>query len=547
MLITLVLLGKLIESHAKARVQGALTSLFDLVPRKARLCSAEFPRGRFVEAAGLQPGDRFRVVAEEQIVADGQVAEGTGEVSEAALTGEARPIRVGPGDRVRGGGWLLGGELVIRTTASCADSLLGQMLAVVSRALDRRSAAETHTDRLLRIFVPLVTALAAGTLAFGLLRGWPLSEALLRAITVLVISCPCALGIAIPLARVAGMALASAEGILVRDFGAFEIAPTVDTVVFDKTGTLTTGQWQLKGVALHADLDEATTLALAAGLERRGATAEPVDHPVAREICRQAEGRGLTPLDIAERRLWPNGISGEWRGRPVRIGSRAFCDLPVAETDPGAASRVYLMLGETLAATLSFADPLRPGSRPALAALSESGCDLHLITGDEAGPARRLAAALRLTRWGAERSPLDKSAYIKDLRQAGGRVAMVGDGVNDAAALEAADLGVALYAGHPLGHEVSDITLMAGDPRQLLSFNRLAAVVNRKIRQNLGLSLVYNLVSIPVAMSGLLTPLVAVCAMLTSSLSVTLNTYRLVKHRFDGGPNEAKVISWKQT
>jgi P-type E1-E2 ATPase len=215
----------------------------------------------------------------------------------------------------------------------------------------------------------------------------------------------------------------------------------------------------------------------------------------------------------------------------VRIGSRAFCGLSRSDTDQSDTSRVFLMVDGGPAATFRFADPLRPGSRSTLTALSRAGHALHLITGDEAGPTRRLTAELDLKQWRAERSPLDKSAYIKDLRQAGARVAMVGDGVNDAAALKAADLGVALYAGHPLGHEVSDITLMAGDPRQLLTFNRLAAVVNRKIRQNLGLSLVYNLVSIPIAMSGLLSPLVAVCAMLASSLSVTLNTYALVRKK----------------
>jgi heavy metal translocating P-type ATPase len=531
MLITLVLLGKLIEGHAKNRVQKTLTSLFDLAPRKVRLCTSASPRGRFVSADQLGPGDRFRVTAQERIVADGRVVEGSGSLHEAALTGEARPISVRSGDRVRGGARLLSGDLTVSATTTCADSLLGQMLTVVSSALSRQSVAENRTDRLLRFFVPLVSALAAGTLVVGLLRGGSLSEALLRAITVLVISCPCALGIAIPLARVAGLALAGAAGILVRDVSAFEKAPLVDTVVFDKTGTLTTGRWRLEKVALHADLDENTVLAVAAGLEKGGPSGVALDHPVAREICRQAERRQVDPIGIGKRKVGPDGISGIWRGRSVRIGSRAFCGLSDAEMDASDVSRVFLMVAGMPAATLRFSDPLRPGSRPALTALARSGRELHLITGDEAGPTRRLAAELALQPWRAELAPLDKSAYIQDLRQAGGRVAMVGDGINDAAALKTADLGVALYAGHPLGHEVSDITLMAGDPRQLLTFNRLAAAVNRKIRQNLGCSLAYNLVSIPIAMAGLLTPLIAVCAMLASSLSVTLNTYMLVRRR----------------
>jgi heavy metal translocating P-type ATPase len=531
MLITLVLLGKLIEQHAKTRVQESLTSLFDLAPSKVRLCSTAAPQGRFVSAEQLQPGDRFRVVADEQIVADGLVAEGHAEVDEAALTGEARPRSKGPGDTLRGGARLISGELMVTATTTCEGSLLGQMLAVVHSSLDRQTVPEGRTDRLLRIFVPLIMALATATLGIGLLLELPLSNALMRAITVLVISCPCALGIAIPLARVAGLALASRQGILVRDFSAFETATTIDTVVFDKTGTLTSGRWHLESVAVYGEMDTATAIALAAGLEQEINTEAEGHHPVALEILRQTKERGLSPLPVDNRRLHPSGISGRWQGQSARIGNRAHCRLPRSTRPDQADSQVFLTLAGKLAADFSFADPLRPGSAEATLALIRAGQSLHLITGDGSGPARKIADQLGLPRWRADLSPLDKSAYINDLRQAGARVAMVGDGVNDAAALGAADLAVALYAGHPLGHEVSDITLMAGDPRQLMVFNRLAVEVNRKIRQNLGWSMVYNLVSIPIAMSGWLTPLVAVCAMLTSSLSVTLNTYGLVRRR----------------
>lgn len=531
MLITLVLLGKLIERHAKTRIQESLTSLFDLAPRKVRLCSNAAPRGHFVSAEQLQPGDRFRVAAHEQIVADGQVSEGWAEVNEADLTGEARPRSKGPGDRVRGGGRLINGDLLVTATTTCGGSLLGQMLSVVNNSLGRQTATEGRTDRLLHLFVPLIVTLAAATLGAGMLLGLSLSDALLRAITVLVISCPCALGIAIPLARVAGLALASRQGILVRDFSAFETASHIDTVVFDKTGTLTVGRWRLEAIGLHGVVDEATAIALAAGLEQEGDADTENHHPVAREIVRQAKDRGLAPLPVGERRVHPNGIRACWQGQRVRIGNRAYCKLPKSARPDQAGSQVFLTLAGKLAADFSFADPLRPGAAETTQILNRTGQSLHLITGDGPGPARKTAEELGLPRWQADLSPLDKSTYINDLRQAGGRVAMVGDGVNDAAALGAADLAVALYAGHPLGHEVSDITLMAGDPRQLLTFNLLASAVHRKIRQNLGWSMVYNLVSIPIAMSGWLTPLVAVCAMLTSSLSVTLNTYGLVRRR----------------
>jgi P-type E1-E2 ATPase len=341
------------------------------------------------------------------------------------------------------------------------------------------------------------------------------------------------------LARVAGLALASGHGILVRDFSAFEKAVGIDTVVFDKTGTLTTGRWHLGRVTLGGELAESTAIALAAGLEKGDTEGEISNHPVARELVRQASARDLAPLTVRDRQVWPNGISATWEGRSVRIGSRVFCGLEASRERSRDDSRVFLTLDNAEAAIFYFADPLRPGAAATLETLTRAGCALHLVTGDEIGPARRLAERLGLTHWQAELSPLDKSAYIKDLRLAGDQVAMVGDGVNDAAALNAAELGVALYAGHPLGHEVSDITLMAGEPRQLLTFNRLAVLVHRKIRQNLGWSLVYNLISIPIAMGGLLSPLVAVCAMLASSLSVTLNTYALVRHRFERGPSDA--------
>jgi heavy metal translocating P-type ATPase len=542
MLITLVLLGKLIEGRAKARVQKALTSLFDLAPRKVRLCTAKTPRGRFVSADSLRPGDRFRVAVGEQIAADGRVITGGGDIDEAALTGEARPVGKRPGDEVRGGGRLVSGEIEVRATATCEESLLGQMLAVVARSLDSRTAAEGRTDRLLRIFAPLVAALAAATFAACVLAGLPVGQSLLRAITVLVISCPCALGIAIPLARVAGLALASGQGILVRDFAAFEKAVAVDTVVFDKTGTLTSGSWRLERVELGGELDEAAAIALAAGLEQKDGEGAVSDHPVAGALLSQAVDRGLIPLTVSHRQVGRSGISATWMGRPVRIGNRAFCGLDRSPEGPRNDSPVFLTIDAVPAATFYFADPLRPGAAETVETLSRAGRALHLVTGDDGGPAHRLAGELGFAHWRAELSPLDKSAYIQDLRLAGGQVAMVGDGVNDAAALGAADLGVALYAGHPLGHEVSDITLMAGDPRQLLHFNRLAAVVQRKIRQNLGWSLAYNLISIPVAMSGWLTPLVAVCAMLASSLSVTLNTYALVRHRFERGPDDAEDV-----
>ena len=537
MLVTLVLLGKILERRAKDAVQRDLGSFFALRPKKVRLCTDARPRGRFVDAEHLRKGDVFRVDDGEIVAADGVLSAGTGLVDESAITGESRPVAKRVGDPVKSGTRVIGASMDVRALRVGEDAILGQMIAIMERALSERMPLEGKTDRILRWFVPVVIGLAAATGIVGRLAGQAAPEAMIRAITVLVISCPCALGIAVPLARVAGVSLSGGQGILVRRFSAFERAERVDTVVFDKTGTLTEGRWRMLGVRTREGVSMASALSLAAGLE------QGADHPIAFELIRQTRLNGAVPAAVTDIVDHGNGRSGRWRGRTVRIGARVFVDpqnaskdrwdavAAEAGQDDAVVSRVYLEAGGRPLAAFAFGDRIKPGAQPAIQKLRQRGIDMALISGDSARATAQVGRRLDIDSVLGGQSPRSKADFIRALQGEHKTVAMVGDGVNDAPALATADLAVAVHSGYPLGKEAADITLMRGDPGQVLEFADLARRVNRKIHQNLVCALVYNVTAIPIAMAGLLTPLVAVCAMLLSSLSVIGNTLMLLGSR----------------
>jgi len=530
MLITLVLLGKLLERRAKDRVLEDLQNFFSLQPTKVRIRSAGFPRGRFAAVEQLRKGDVFLLQSDEICPADGFVEDGSAVVEESALTGEPAPLHRKPGDFLRSGTRMVSGRLGVRATHVGEESTLGRMIRIMERSLLQKSRFEGRTDRFLTGFVPAVVLLAAGTAVVCLAAGLPAPQALIRAVTVLVISCPCALGVAIPLARVAGIASAGRIGILVRNFSAFERTEGVDTFVFDKTGTVTSGHWHLQQVATLADIDEDRILSMAAGLEAG------LDHPVAVEISRRCGARGL-PVDVPDEiSVHPNGIRGRFGAMQAAIGSRKFLESEFSGLDcarrpdgDGGRSVVYFALDGRPAALLLFGDPVRRGARRTVERLRTAGWQTALISGDEPAATAYVGRQLRFDEIRGGLLPQDKAEYLQSLGEQGRRSVMVGDGVNDAPAMAAADLAVAVHSGSRLGREVADITLMQGKPEQLLDFLPLAARTNRIIRQNLVFSLAYNLISIPLAMSGLLNPLIAVCAMLLSSLSVIGNTLRLVR------------------
>jgi heavy metal translocating P-type ATPase len=528
MLITLVLLGKMLEERARAGVRRDLEGFLALQPNKVRICGALFPQGRFADITQLAPGDTFRVQAEETVPADGRVLEGGGWVDEAAVTGESRPRSVGPGDAVTSGTYLQNGDITVTALRVGRQAMLGQMIEIIESGLARRTPLESRTDRWLALFVPVMVCLAAATALVTHALGLAWEQALVRGITVLVIACPCALGIAVPLARTAGMSQAGRRGILVRDFEAFERSAVIDTVVFDKTGTLTHGQWSLERIEVLGPMgaDEAT--ALAAGLEAEA------DHVVGRAVTAYSRQQGIAPVPVENLRIEPRGISGMAGGAEVRIGSWDF----VAREDPPdpsnpapgpTRSRVFLSRNLKVCAVLWFGDRERESAGFLVHQLRDGGCHIHLISGDGRDTTAAVAASLGIAGALGDLSPQDKAGFVTGLKRKGRRVVMVGDGINDAPALAVADLSVAVHRDASLTQQAADITLMRGDPGQLLDFMAMARRVNAKVGQNLVCAWVYNLVGIPIAMSGWLNPLVAVTAMLLSSLTVIGNTLLLVK------------------
>ena len=533
MLITLVLLGKTLERRAKGRVLEGLENFFSLKPSKVRICTDEYPAGRYVSADHLAEQDIFRVDEGEIIPADGRVIDGSGTVDESSLTGEPLPIRIKPGNILRSGTNVVKGTFRVRAQKVGAGSTLGQMIAIIEKTLMAKTPLEGKTDAILQWFVPIIITMAVGTALVSWLVGISMEEAVLRAVTVLVISCPCALGIAIPLARVAGISIAGKKGLLVRDFKAFEQAERVTHFVFDKTGTITAGKWNLLDIICNEPLTPDQALALAASLE------ENSEHFIAIEIISQARAKNIQPLLLTHTRLDDKGVRGEFNGQTLKIGSAGFLAKEIQSANtlgdaPGLDetadhSFVYLGIDGRLAAIFVFGDTLRPDALRTVQKLKSRGLRLALVSGDGDQTTKAVADKIGIQQAIGGQLPGDKSRFIVDLQQKGYPVAMVGDGINDAPALVQADLSIAVHSGGQLSKETADITLMRGEPAQLLEFLDFAKQVNKKIYQNLAFTFLYNAVSIPIAMSGLLNPMVAVTAMLLSSLSVTGNTLMLVR------------------
>jgi cation transport ATPase len=318
MLISLVLLGKILERRARDQVLEGLESLLSLMPSKVRSVDEAFPEGRYVVADRLAAGDLFRVAVNEIVAADGVVVSGRGASDESSITGEPRPVVKKPGDPIRSGSRLHHGCVTVCADKVGAESTLGQMIAVVQNTLALKTPGEGRTEKILQWFVPVVMVLAAATGAWVWLRGQGIDAAVLRAVTVTVIACPCALGIAIPLARVAGVAMAARKGMLIRSFAAFERVETLDTLVLDKTGTVTRGAWRLQSIISFGDFTPEKILALASGLEQ-GAS-----HPIALELLREAQERHIRPERVAVVQSEENGMSGLWQGLEVKIGAAEF-------------------------------------------------------------------------------------------------------------------------------------------------------------------------------------------------------------------------------
>lgn len=537
--IALVLLGKYLESRAKRQTSAAIRALEALRPDRAtRIIDG---REEEVAIAALRLDDRVLVRPGERFPVDGEVIEGESQADEALISGESLPVPKAPGDRVTGGAINGEGRLLVRTTALGGETVLARIIRLVEDAQAAKAPIQKLVDRVSQVFVPAVLVIALLTLAGWLLTGAPAEVALINAVAVLVIACPCALGLATPAAIMAGTGVAARHGILIKDAEALEVAHAVTAVAFDKTGTLTSGKPRI--VHLHAiDGDEATLLRQAGALQRGS------EHPLARAVLERCEELHLETADVTRSQsLTGRGIAGELDGRSLALGNRRLLDENGLE--PGdlagraqeweAEGRTLSWLVETapqphVLGLIAFGDSLKEGAADAVAALNARAIRSHLITGDNRGSARVVAEALHIDSVHAEVLPADKAATVADLKNKGAVVAMVGDGINDAPALAAADVGIAMGGGTDVAMHAAGITLMRGDPRLVPAALEISRRTYRKIQQNLFWAFIYNLVGIPLAAFGLLSPVVAGAAMALSSVSVVSNA--LLLKRWKPGP-----------
>jgi heavy metal translocating P-type ATPase len=540
MLITLLLLGKRLESKGRRRISRDLNLISSLVPKKVRICTDRFPHGRYVPIDRLKTGDRFMVSKEELVAADGMIMEGNGFVDESSLTGEARPVHKHQKDILTAGSRIISGDFQVRADAIGDQSFLGRMIGIMEETLKKKSRFEQKSEYLLRWFVPGIVWIAVITGVAWVLVGLSIEEALIRSISVVVISCPCALGIAVPLAHVAGVSLGLKHGILIRDFSGAENSERIAVFVFDKTGTVTEGKWHLVNIRTLHGFTEETILGLAAGLERDS------DHYIALEIKRTAEFRKIAPLPITGLKLDENGISGRHMNVEVKIGSREFLKKEIldsanrdmlqeeglkGESRRSRYSDVYMSCNGSICAELRFEDALKEEAADAVMELKNAGYDTVLVSGDSSETTGRIAHEIGIRKAHGGKLPLEKAALIDGLKKDVGPVAMVGDGINDAPAMLRADLAIAMNSGNHLGKEASHIILMRNDLLQISEFLKIARQVRKKIHQNLGWAFGYNAAGIPLAAFGFLIPILAAGAMLLSSLSIIGNTLLLIRNR----------------
>jgi P-type Cu+ transporter len=551
--ITLVLLGKWLEARAKRQAGAAIRALQALRPEHALVRTAAGDVERPV--ARLRLGEKLVVRPGARVPADGVVLEGQSALDESLLTGESLPVARQVGDKVLGGAVNGEGLLLVEVSALGAESTLGRIVRLVESAQAKKAPIQRLVDRVSAVFVPVVLVLALATLlGWGLIAGdWP--AAWINAVAVLVIACPCALGLATPAAIMAGTGVAARHGILIQDAEALERAHRITTVAFDKTGTLTEGRPQL--VAMQpavGDLGEAGLLRLAAALQQGS------DHPLAAAVRRAADDRGMSAALASGLRTVPGlGVQGALEGRELRLGSQRFITELTAEMSDTAelkalqaSAQAQQAAGRSLAwlaeagleprvlGWLAFGDAPKATAAATVQALHGLGIHTVLVSGDNRGAVAALGQALGIQRAEAEVMPAQKAALISQLqRQAPGQakpvVAMVGDGINDAPALAAADVGIAMAGGTDVAMTTAGITLMRGEPLLVAGAIAISRRTWRTLRQNLFWAFAYNVVGIPLAAAGLLNPMLAGAAMALSSVCVVGNAVRLARWKGPGG------------
>ena len=539
--VTLVLLGKWLEARAKRQTTAAIRALQALRPEIAHVIlraggEADLP------LAEVMAGDRLVVRPGERVPADGTLEQGDTHVDESMLTGEPLPVSKAQGARVTGGSINGEGRFVMQATAVGSESVLARIIRLVEDAQAAKAPIQRMVDQVSAVFVPVVLGIAAVTLSGWLFAGAGVEEALIHAVAVLVIACPCALGLATPAAIMAGTGVAAGRGILIKDAQALELAHRVDTVAFDKTGTLTVGQPRLTAFVAAPGADEAAQLAAAASLQSGS------EHPLARAVVAAAKQRGLAVAEPdAVRAVAGRGTEGEVGHRSFLVGSLRWLQelrvpLGALEADvqrlQGEGATVSALVervtdGLALRAVMGFADEPKAGAAQALQRLRQRGLRLVMISGDNRAAALAMAGRLGLQPGEvmAEVLPGDKAARVAALREGGHVVAMVGDGVNDAPALAAADVGIAMGTGTDVAMHAAGVTLMRGDVGLVAGALEISHRTVIKIRQNLFWAFAYNVAGIPLAALGYLNPVVAGAAMALSSVSVLTNALLLKRWR----------------
>ena len=539
----LVLLGQVLELRARERTSSAIRALLGLAPKTARRITGHGDEDVAIEA--IAAGDHLRVRPGEKIPVDGRVTEGQSFVDESMVTGEPMPVAKAEGARVIGGTVNQHGALVLEAEQVGRDTMLARIVDMVARAQRSRAPVQRLADQVAGWFVPAVLASAVIAFAAWVMFGPEprFTFGLVAAVTVLIIACPCALGLATPMSIMVGIGRGAREGILIRDAQALEAFERIDTVVIDKTGTLTEGKPKLASIATAPNTDEETLLRLAASAEQSS------EHPLARAIIEAARARGLSPQAVSGFVAHPGkGATGKVQGRAIALGNSALMhELGIAVSEFETAAEAARASGATVihaaidgdaAGILAIADPIKPSAKAAIAALRSDGLRIVMLTGDNATTARAVASQLGIADIEAGVLPERKGEVVQRLRKEGHRVAMVGDGVNDAPALAAADVGIAMGGGTDVAIESAGVTLLTGDLAGLVRARRLSAATMRNIRQNLAFAFAYNAAGVPIAAGVLypvfgilLSPMLGAAAMALSSVSVIGNALRLARAR----------------
>lgn len=541
----LVLLGEVLQLRARENTSGAIRALLKLAPATATRIRSD-GNDEEVPLDQVKGGDRLRVRPGEKVPVDGEVLEGHSGVDESLITGESMPVDKHPGTKVTGGAINGSGSFVMRAERIGAESLLGQIVQLVAEAQRTRAPIQRLADVVSSYFVPAVVGVAILAFLAWSIYGPPpaMAFALVSAISVLIIACPCALGLATPMSIMVGTGRGAQAGVLIRNATALERMERVDTLVVDKTGTLTVGRPELTTVAAAEGFTEAQVLQVAASLERGS------EHPLAAAILAGARERGGRALPVENfDAVAGSGVQATLDGRSVALGSLRFAEslsaVPSAWKECADALRrkgetvVFLVDGGRFAGLMGVADPVKASAVEALRALESEGIRVIMLTGDNELTAKAVAERLGIREVRADVLPQEKGAVVKALRAVGRTVAMAGDGVNDAPALAEADVGIAMGAGADVAIQSAGITLVKGDLHGIVRARRLSRATMRNIRENLFLAFVYNAIGVPVAAGVLfpwtgllLNPMIAAAAMSASSVSVVINALRLRRVRF---------------